>query len=113
MGGLLNCAQKEKQDCIEMLKMLDNHSEEWDTAMEEYKVAKSEVRSFMTQLSHLATLNDGKRSADEEITDNFVESLRQGRPAIPATPAMPSLHQPTQDTITEGPFSQMVDLQPF
>jgi hypothetical protein len=46
--------------------------------MEEYKVAKSEVRSYMTQLSHLATLNDGKRSADEEITDNFVESLRQG-----------------------------------
>jgi hypothetical protein len=78
MGGLLNCAQKEEQDCIEMLTMLDNHSEEWDAAMEEYKVAKSEVRSFMTQLSHLATLNDGKRSANEEITDNFVESLRQG-----------------------------------
>jgi hypothetical protein len=58
-----------------------------------------------TSLAGLATLNDGKRTADEEITDDFVNSLRK-------CPALATLHQPTQVTVTqECRLSQMVDFQ--
>jgi hypothetical protein len=102
VGGLLNCAQQEKQGCIELLKTFDKNAEEWDEAREDFKKAKSGV----DQLAGLvATLNDGKRTADEEITDDFVNSLRK-------RPAVATLHQPTQETVTqEGRLSQMVDFQ--
>jgi myosin heavy subunit len=93
--GLLNCAQQEKQGCIELLKIFDKNTEEWDEAREDFKKAKSEVRKFMDQLAGLATLNNGKRTADEEITDEVA-----------------TLHQPIQETVTqEGRLSQMVDFQ--
>jgi hypothetical protein len=102
VGGLLNCAQQEKQGCIELLKTFDKSAEEWDEAREDFKEAKSEFRKFMDQLAGLATLNDGKRTADEEITDDFVNSLRK-------RPAVVTLHQPTQETVTqEGRLSQII-----
>jgi hypothetical protein len=104
VGGLLNSAQQEKKDCIELLKLFDKHTEEWDEAMDYYKKAKSEVRKFMDQLSSLATLNDGERTTGEEITDDFVESLRN-------RPAMATLHQPSHPSQASGRASQMVDLQ--
>jgi hypothetical protein len=116
VGGILVCAQKEKQDSIEMLKMFDQHSEEWDDAMIDLKKAQLQIRNLMDQLSHIAALNDDgnpdrKRSADEEVTEEFVESLRPTK--CPA--AIPPLHQPSQPSqashVIQGQFSQMVDLQ--
>jgi hypothetical protein len=70
VGGLLVCAQKEKQDCIEMLKMFDKQSQEWDEAMRDYKQAQTQVQRFMDQLTDISAQNDDgdpgrKRSADE------------------------------------------------
>jgi hypothetical protein len=56
-----------------MLKLVDNHSKEWDDAMKDYKQAQTQVQRFMDQLSHILALNDDggpgrKRSANEEVT---------------------------------------------
>jgi hypothetical protein len=97
--------KEEKQDCIEMLKMFDNRSEEWGDAMKDFKQAQTQLQRFMDQLSHILAVNDDgdpdrKRSADEEVTEDFVESLRNSKHQ-----ATPPLHQPSQE-MTQGPFYQ-------
>ena len=108
VGGLLLCAQSEKKDAIEMLKIFDKDTEEWKEAMEDLKKASSQVRELMAEMSKISALHGDnvrhKRSAEEEITEDFVESFRK-------RPALATLHQPSQLSQATSPISQMVDLQ--
>ena len=108
VGGLLLCAQSEKKDAIEMLKIFDKDTEEWKEAMEDLKKASSQVRELMAEMSKISALHGDnvghKRSAEEEITEDFVESLRKRL-------ALATLHQPSQLSQATSSISQMVDLQ--
>ena len=109
VGGLLLCAQSEKKDSIEMLKIFEKDTEEWNEAMEDLKKASLQVRELMAEMSKISALHGDdvgrKRSAEEEIAEDFVESLRK-------RPALATLHQPSQlSQEATSPISQMVDLQ--
>jgi hypothetical protein len=78
--------------------------------MEDFKQAQTQVQRCMGQLFHILALNDDgdpdrKRSASEEVTEDFVESLINWK-----SQATSSLHQLSQE-MTQGLYSQMVDLQ--
>jgi hypothetical protein len=107
LGGLLMCAQKEKQDCIELLKIFEAKSVEWNTAMDDFNEARTQVKFYTDKLSHIAEENDDrKRSAAEEVTYEFAESLRNSK-----RPAIPPLHQPSGEETQATQYSQMIDMQ--
>ena len=93
---------------IEILKIFDKETKEWKEAMEDLRKALSQVRELMAKISKISALHGEdagrKQSAEEEITEDFVESLRK-------RPVLATLNQPSQLSQATSQILQMVDLQ--